>query len=102
DAEPRLERGVARDVVAGRALGQPAADHHVLDLGGVDLGALHRVAEDMRGHGNAVGLVERSPPGLADARAAVGDDGDGLAHVCLHPKYGTPYGTMTPSSGGSA
>src|SRR5262245_340161 len=49
-SEAGFERGGARDVVAGGALREAAAHHHVLDFGGVDAGALDRMTEHVRLH----------------------------------------------------
>ena len=77
-AEAGLERGVARDVVAGRALGQAAADDDVLDLGGIDAGARSTA---WRSTCAVIGMpwVWLSAPRPArDAGPTVGDDGDVL------------------------
>ena len=39
--QARAQRGLARDVLAGGALRQRAADDHVLDLAGLEPRALH-------------------------------------------------------------
>ncbi len=77
-AEAGEERGVARDIVAGRALRQPAPEHDVLHFASLDPRARDRVLEDVPGHRDAVCLVERAARGLGDARAAIGNDGDVL------------------------
>ena len=80
DAEAGRERGVARDVVAGRALGQAAAEDDVFDLGRIDAGALDDVSQDVRGQRNAMGLVERAAAGLGDPGAAITNDGN-VPHI---------------------
>ena len=69
DAEAGFERGVARDVVPGGALGQAAADDDVLDLRRRRCRArVTACAEHVRGHRDAVGLVERAAPAHARSR----------------------------------
>jgi hypothetical protein len=76
DAETGFERRVARDVVAGRPFRQAAAENDIFDFGSVDAGALDNIAQDMRGHWNAVGLVEGAAAGFGDAGSAIGDNSD--------------------------
>ena len=47
--QARREQRHARDVVPGRALGQPAAEDHVLDLGRVEIRHLRRAPTGSRG-----------------------------------------------------
>src|SRR5207247_9962316 len=75
-SEAGLERGIARDVVAGGTLREAATDDDIFDLGGIDADAFHRMTQHVRGHRDAVGLVERAPRGARDAGPTVGDDGD--------------------------
>src|SRR5207245_6238258 len=93
-SEPGLERGVARDVVTGGTLREAATDDDIFDLGGIDAGALHRTTQHVRRHRDAVGPVERAPPGPGDARPTVGDDGDvlhGPAPRCPAPHSSSRY-----------
>ena len=68
---------------AGRALGVGAAHDHVLDLVGVELGALERGVHHVAAHRRAVGHVERAAPALAERRARGGND-DGLMFRAIH------------------
>ena len=79
--------------------GQAAADDDVLDLGRIDAGALHRMAQHVRRQRNAVGLVERAARGARDAGPAVGDDGDVLHGELLDGVEPIVRGaTLTPVS----
>ena len=82
--QPGPDRRLARDVVAGRAFRQRAADEHVLDLAGLDAGALDGVLDHVAGKRRAVGVVEGAAIGLADRRAG-GRDDDGVGHGRLLP-----------------
>jgi hypothetical protein len=73
------DRDLARDVPAGGALGIGAADDHVLDLVGVDPGALEGGVHHVPAHLGAVRHVERAAPALAQ-RGAGGRDDDGFSH----------------------
>ena len=53
---------LAGDIRAGRAFRIGAAHDHILDFGGVDLGALKCGRHDMAAHGRAMGHVERAAP----------------------------------------
>ena len=77
--QPGADRRLAGDVVAGRALLQRRAQHHVLDLGRVDAGAPHRLGDDVAGERLRLGVVERAAIGPPDRRAG-GRDDDGFAH----------------------
>ena len=79
DRQPGADRRLAGDVVAGRALLQCGAEHHILDFGRVDPGAPHRLGDDVAGQGLRLGVVESAAIGLAD-RGAGGRDDDGFAH----------------------
>ena len=61
-------------MLTGRALGQSAAEDDVFHLRRVDARTLDRLPQHVRGHGNAMGLVERAAAGLGDPGAAIGDD----------------------------
>ena len=80
---PARKRGGAAD---GRldALLERGADDHVLDLGGVDPGALDGSLDRMGGERGRGRGVERALIGLADGGAGGGDD-DGVAngHIML-------------------
>ena len=58
----------ARDVAAGGAFGQRAADEHVFDLGRVDAGALDGVPDRVAAERRAVGHVEGALPALGQRR----------------------------------
>ncbi len=79
-AQPSPESRRARNVVAGRALRQAAAQHDVLHLAGLDAGPGYDLLEHVARHRDPVGLVERAAPGLGDAGTAVPYDSDVL-HV---------------------
>ena len=79
DGEAGAQRGLAADVLAGRAFGHGAPHDHVLDLGGIQPRALDGVADHMAGEGRAVGVVEGAAVGLADGDAGSRDD-DGVCH----------------------
>ena len=70
---------LAGDVAAGGAFGVGAAHHHVLDVAGLDAGALDGVGDHVAAHVGAVGEVEGAAHGSADRRAGGGDD-DGVDH----------------------
>ena len=72
--QPGPERGLARDVVARRALGHGAPDDDVLDLGRVQASPLDGVLDDVPGQGGPVGVVERPPVRLADGGPRRRDD----------------------------
>src|SRR5688572_25553856 len=74
DRAAGADRDLARDVPAGRALGVGAADDHVFDLVGVDLGALERGVHYVAAHLRAVGQIERALPALAERGARGGND----------------------------
>jgi hypothetical protein len=78
--ELRSHHGVARDVVGLLAGLHHAAHDHVLDLGGIDLGAVDQRIQ----HGS--GKIGRMPAcetsALAAARGTRGGDDIGLGHVC--------------------
>ena len=57
------------DVAALRALLKRRAHHHVVDLAGLDPGALQRVGDRVSAERLGVGVVERAAIGLADRRA---------------------------------
>ena len=59
DRQAGADGGLARDVAAGGTLLQRAAEDHVLDLIGIDLGAADGVGDDVAAHGGAVRVVER-------------------------------------------
>ena len=82
---PARSRRLARDVAAGRALLQGAADDDVLDLGGIDAGALHGLRDRVAGQLLALGVVECAAIGLADRRARRGND-DCFTHEM--PRFG--------------
>src|ERR1700676_4680443 len=63
------QRNRARNVAARRALTEGGAHDDVLDFGGLDAGALHRVPHRMRTESGAVSHVERTLPTLAKAGA---------------------------------
>ncbi len=79
DAEIGFKRGVAGDVVAGRAFGEAASQHDILHFANLCARPLHGLTQNMRRHGNAVRLVERATDSLGNSGAAVGNDGD-IAH----------------------
>src|SRR4051812_26442707 len=76
------DRDLAGNVPAGRAFGIGAADDHVLDLVGVDLGALQRAVHHVAAHLGAMGVVERAPPAPAKRRARRGHN-DSFGHLLL-------------------
>ena len=76
---PGDERGMARDIAARRSLRIAAAQHHLLDRLGLDLGPRQRMPDGVGGHVGALDLVEGAAMGLADRRAGGGDD-DGFGH----------------------
>src|SRR5262249_55324173 len=88
-SKPGVERRIACDVVAGGALREPAAHDHVLDLRGIDAGALDRMPHHVRRHRDAVSLIESAPSGTRDARPAIRHDRDVLHeptpswHTCV-------------------
>ena len=61
---------LAGDVAAGRAFGIGAAQHHVLDVAGIDAGALDGVADDVAAHVGAMREVEGAAHG--SCRSACG------------------------------
>src|SRR5690606_4629237 len=69
----------ARQVGGGGAALHGGAHHHILDLGGLDAGALHRGADGNGGHGRRLEVVEGAAEGLGDRRAGGGND-DGVLH----------------------
>ena len=62
--------------MAGRALGQAAANNHIFDLRWVDPRTLDGVSQDMRSHGYAMRVVEGAAHGLGDPGAAIANDGN--------------------------
>jgi hypothetical protein len=72
--QARANRGVARQVVAGRAFGQAAADDDVFDIFRPNAGALDGMRDGVAGEGRAVGLIERPAERAADRRARARDD----------------------------
>jgi hypothetical protein len=47
--------------------------------------------QDVRDHGNAMGLVERAPTGFGDRAAAIADNGD-----IFHPITLVPFAYASP------
>src|SRR5690606_13525240 len=92
------QRGLAADVGAGRALLQGGAHHYVLDLGRVDPGALHRVADGVTAQLLGLGVVEGPAIGPAARRAGGGGD-DGFAHGKQAP---CPRGAWREDAGTAA
>jgi len=82
DRKTGAQGGLAGDVEARGALLQGAAEYDIVDVGGVEPGALHGGADDMAGHGLALGVVESAPIGFANRRAGDGND-DGFTHLSL-------------------
>ena len=83
---PGTVTGQPARIAIWRAMFQPvapsgigAADDHVLDLVGVDLGALERGVHHVAAHLRAVGHVERALPALAE-RGPRGGNNDGFNH----------------------
>ena len=66
---PARSSALARDIAALRALLERRAHHHVVDLAGIDGGALKRVRDRMAAQRLGLRVVERAAIGLADRRA---------------------------------
>jgi hypothetical protein len=75
DRQPGQERGGARHV----AVGGDAAGDDILNLGRLDAGTLHRVADRMAQHGHVGRVVEAAACRLGQPGAGVGND-DRLSH----------------------
>jgi hypothetical protein len=82
DREPRAQRDLPCDVAAGRALGSRAAHDDVVDLGGVELGALDRRLDGVAAERRSVRHVEGAFPALGERSAGGGND-DGGGHGML-------------------
>ena len=61
-----------------------ATHDDILDLGGIDAGALDCMSQHVRRHRDTVGLIERASRGARNARPAIGDDRDVLHVRHLH------------------
>ena len=81
DRQARTQGSVAANVVAGGALLQGAAHHHVFHLSRVNARALHGMRNGVPGQGGAMGHVEAAAPGLAQRRAG------GRYDYCVGHKY---------------
>src|SRR5262249_27758297 len=79
DRKPGAEQRLARDVAAGRALLQRCAQHHVLDLLWIDLGAGYRLADRVAEQRCAFGGIQCAAIGLAD-RGTGGGNNHGVGH----------------------
>ena len=73
------QRGLARDIPAGRTFGVGAAHQHIFDRAGVDAGTLHRGLDGKAAQRGAVRHVEGTFPALGQGCAGGGHD-DGSAH----------------------
>src|SRR4030095_15999037 len=96
--EAGAQRGLARDVLTGGALGERAAQDHVLHLAGRDARALHGAGDHVAGEGGAVGIVEGAPVGTADGSAR-GRDDDGFCHGDLLYRLFTGPSCLTRRAG---
>ena len=88
------DRRLPRDVAAGGALRQRAAENDVLDFAGLDAGALDRVLDHMAAEFGAVRHVEGAAIGFADRRAGGGND-DGVGHLAISLRRGGLFGAHT-------
>ena len=76
---PARSSDSARDVAGLMPLLERGAEHHVVDLGAVDPGALDRGLDRVAGERGRGQVVERAAIGAADRGAGGGDD-DGGTH----------------------
>ena len=67
---PARRRNRTRDVASGGALAEGRAHDHILDFGGIDAGAFHRVLDRMGAEGRTIRHVESTLPTLAESRCA--------------------------------
>ena len=90
----------ARDVAAGGAFAEGRTHDHVLDFGGIDAGAFHRVPHRMRAERGAIGHVEGALPALAQTGARRGYDNRFCHLGCpLNPLKVWPCSARRVSSG---
>jgi hypothetical protein len=79
DGQASGQGALAGNVPARGTFRVGAAHQHIFNLGGIDAGALHGMADGVTAQRRAVGHVERTFPTFGE-RGAGGGNNDGFAH----------------------